>query len=103
MACYAVSYRQATPKRDDLTHINGVYTNIRGLQANWLELKNSIINLSPHIIGVTETFLKSDDIPFELNGYNSFSNSRTVRGGGGVAIFVRDTIMATEERRLNDL
>lgn len=48
------------------------------------------------IIGITETWARNDiaDAEYEIAGYNLFRKDRQGKDGGGVAIYVRDSLGA---------
>ena len=50
----------------------------------------NILDLTFCAIGVSETWLKHDDIPFNISGYDFIGNSREAKRGGGVGIFIRN-------------
>ena len=48
------------------------------------------------LLGVTETWLKDDDCDlYDIEGYNKLEKHRQNRSGGGVAIFIKDSIEYT--------
>ena len=52
----------------------------------------------PHIIGITEYWANKDisDVELGLGGYVMFRKDRMRRRGGGVLLYVKDTISAYE-------
>lgn len=56
----------------------------------------SLLGVSFDVIVLCETFSSTDTVQFmNINGYNSYHHVR-VREGGGLAIFVRESIVAEE-------
>ena len=58
----------------------------------------SIDDSDPHIIGITESWANKDitDAELGLEGYVQFRKDRMGRRGGGVLLYVKDTIVAYE-------
>ena len=71
------------------------YVNARSIRNKKNELLAQIETENPDIVGITETWL-NDEIDylneFKLVGYNNFSKNRTHKRGGGIIIFIRDSI-----------
>ena len=55
-------------------------------------------NIKPHIIGITESWANNDitDAELGLEGYVMFRKDRIRRRGGGVLLYIKDTIPAYE-------
>ena len=55
-------------------------------------------DLKPHIIGITESWANNDitDAELGLEGYAMFRKDRMGRRGGGVLLYIKDTIPAYE-------
>ena len=55
-------------------------------------------NIDPHIIGITESWANTDiaDAELELTGYVMFRRDRIGRKGGGVILYVKESIQAYE-------
>ena len=53
-------------------------------------------DIQPHIIGITESWANNDitDAELGLEGYAMFRNDRMGRRGGGVLLYIKDTIPA---------
>ena len=53
-------------------------------------------DIGPHIIGITELWANKDisDAEFELTGYVMFRRDRIGRRGGGVILYIKETIKA---------
>ncbi len=69
------------------------------------ELVAYAISENPDIISITETWLDITDkhliSEISIPGYNTFLNCRESRKGGGVLLYVKDTIHATEIKKVN--
>ena len=79
------------------------YTNARSLVKKRDELIAYAKSENPDIISITETWLNISDkhliSEVSIPGYNIFLNCRENKKGGGVCMYVRDTITATEINR----
>ena len=55
-------------------------------------------DIKPHIIGITESWASNDitDAELGLEGYAMFRKDRMGRRGGGVLLYIKDTIPAYE-------
>ena len=55
-------------------------------------------DIKPHIIGITESWANNDitDAELGLEGYAMFRKDRMGRRGGGVLLYIKDTIPAYE-------
>ena len=62
------------------------------------ELNIMVLDSDPHIIGITEYWANKDitDAELGLAGYVMFWKDRVGRRGGGVVLYVKDTIPACE-------
>ena len=69
-----------------------MYTNIRGLRGKISSLIEQLSSEKPHFYLLTETLLTTDT-DMQIQGYTFFGKSRNGRGGGGVAILVRNDII----------
>ena len=69
------------------------------------ELVAYAMSENPDIISITETWLDISDkhliSEVSIPGYNAFLNCRENRKGGGVILYVKDTIHATEIEKVN--
>ena len=74
------------------------YTNAGSLNNKWDQFKASLVfHNHPHIVFVTETwFSEASNSLMKLDKYTLFSRERKDRSGGGVAIYVRNDLNATE-------
>ena len=73
-----------------------MHLNIRSLPANFDKLQSLLANmkLKPHILSINETWLKNNQKGEfnNLSNYVFISNNRTHSRGGGVALYVDDTL-----------
>ena len=62
------------------------------------ELNMMVDDIKPHIIGITESWANDDitDAEMGLEGYAMFRKDRMGRRGGGVLLYIKDTIPAYE-------
>ena len=62
------------------------------------ELNIMVDDIKPNIIGITESWANNDiiDAELELEGYVMFMKDRIGRSGGGVLLYIKDTIPAYE-------
>lgn len=80
--------KKKQPKAKD---IKLLYVNPRGLSSKIKSLKSAAETFQAHFILLAETKLKTK--PHKFEGYNWYTrNRKSVGGGGGVAILVRDDI-----------
>ena len=58
----------------------------------------TVDDIKPHIIGITESWANNDitDAELGLEGYAMFRKDRMGRRGGGVLLYIKDTIPAYE-------
>lgn len=80
-----------------LEHVSGItviHCNIRSIRANWnqllLILRNNIDNVD--IIVLTEISFLLHNESYSIDGFNSFSKARSFRRGGGIYLFVRNSL-----------
>ena len=72
-----------------------ILLNIRSLKEKLAEIEIILNELKekPHVIVITETWLKEDEIKFyNLKNYQSIANCRKDSRGGGIIIYIRDDI-----------
>ena len=84
--------------KNDFSILNA---NIRGMAANLDNLKLLIGDLEYTfpIIGITETWMKAHNVDCHfINGYSHEYNIRPNRTGGGVSIFIANSLMYTRRR-----
>ena len=72
----------------------------KGIQGNTSknELNIMVDDIRPHIIGITESWANNDitNADLGLEGYVMFRKDRIGRRGGGVLLYIKDTIPAYE-------
>ena len=75
-----------------------VSLNARSIMNKKSELNIMVNDSDPHIIGITESWANKDitDAELGLEGYVMFRKDRMGRRGGGVLLYVKDTIPAYE-------
>ena len=59
------------------------------------ELTRLVEEVEPYIIGITETWTRSD-AEFTLPGFGMFRNNRKLRRGGGVFMYINEIIQVCE-------
>ena len=52
-----------------------------------------LLNFQFSILGFTETWLHENSPPFKIDGYNLISNNRKDKAGGGVALYIHDSLI----------
>jgi hypothetical protein len=52
-----------------------------------------LLNFQFSILGFTETWLHENSPPFKIDGYNLISNNRKDEAGGGVALYIHDSLI----------
>ena len=71
------------------------HLNVRSLVKNHEDLSSLLANIDHKfsVLAITETWIK-DDEPYDLNfdGYNSISNHRSDRTGGGVGLYIDEKL-----------
>ena len=75
-----------------------VCLNARSIINNKNELNIMVEDIDPHIIGITESRANTDitDAELGLRGYVMFRRDRIGRRGGGVMLYVKESIQAYE-------
>ena len=75
-----------------------VCLNARSIVNKKNELKIMVEDIDPHIIGITESWANIDitDAELGLTGYVMFRKDRIGRRGGGVILYVKESIQAYE-------
>ena len=78
--------------------IKCVCLNARSIINKKDELNIMVDDIKPHIIGITESWANNDitDAELGLEGYAMFRKDRMGRRGGGVLLYIKDTIPAYE-------
>ena len=75
-----------------------LHTNIRSAPKNLFKLESYLSNIkhSFSILGISESWLREDDKSYyNLDNYKSEHKCRPFRGGGGVSLFIKDSIEYT--------
>ena len=90
----AKEYREHTYKAE----IKCVCLNARSILNKKNELDIMVEEIKPHIIGITESWANNDITYAELGleGYVMFMKDRMGRRGGGVLLYIKETIPAYE-------
>ena len=75
-----------------------VCLNARSIVNTKNDLNIMVEDIDPHIIGITESWAKTDisDAELGLTGYVMFRRDRIGRRGGGVIVYVKESIQAYE-------
>ena len=78
--------------------IKCVCLNARNMINKKNELNIMVDEIKPHIIGITESWANNDitDAELGLEGYVMFRKDRIGRRGGGVLLYIKETIPAYE-------
>ena len=78
--------------------IKCVCLNARSIINKKDELNIMVDDIKPHIIGITESWANNDitDAELGLEGYAMFRKDRMGRRGGGVLLYIKDTIPAVQ-------
>ena len=78
--------------------IKCVCMNARKIITKKTELNIMVDDITPHIIGITESWANNDitDAELGLEGYVMFRKDRMGRRGGGVLLYIKETIPAYE-------
>ena len=86
------SHLSPFPKNFNVVHINA-----QSIPAHYPDLLSSFENTNAHAILISESWLKPclPSIAYSLPGFQLIRNDRTVRNGGGVAIYLRAHIPFT--------
>ena len=81
----AKEYRETHPKQK---------LNARSILNKKNELDIMVYEIKPHIIGITESWANNDitDAELGLEGYVMFRKDRMGRRGGGVLLYIKETI-----------
>lgn len=92
-----ISYYNDASTNISFNEFNIFFSELR-FKKDKLEEYLNLLNVRIHIIIIAETWISSQESEtFEINGYNSFHCTRLSGGGGGVSIFVDESILVNEE------
>ena len=83
------------------SEIKCVCLNARSIINKKTELNIMVDDIKPHIIGITESWANNDITNAELGleGYVMFRKDRIGRRGGGVLLYINDTIPTYEVKK----
>ena len=86
---------QGNPSKSEM---KCVCLNARSIIKNKTELNIMVDDIKPHILGITESLTNNDITNAELGleGYVMFRKDRIGRRGGGVLLYIKDTIPTYE-------
>ena len=92
------SRRKGIQGNTSKSEIKCVCLNARSIINKKTELNIMVDDIKPHIIGITESWANNDITNAELGleGYVMFRKDRIGRRGGGVLLYIKDTIPAYE-------
>ena len=92
------SRRKGIEGNTSKSEIKCVCLNARSIINKKTELNIMVDDIKPHIIGITESWANNDITNAELGleGYVMFRKDRIGRRGGGVLLYIKDTIPAYE-------
>ena len=84
------------PKNSAEAGYRCVCLNARSIVNKKYELNIMVEDIDPHIIGITESWANTDitDAELGLTGYVMFRRDRIGRRGGGVILYVKESIQA---------
>ena len=88
------SRRKGIQGNTSKSEIKCVCLNARSIINKKTELNIMVDDIKPHIIGITESWANNDITNAELGleGYVMFRKDRIGRRGGGVLLYIKDTI-----------
>ena len=77
-----------------------VCLNARSIVNKRNDLNNMVEDIDPHIIGITESWATPDisDAELGMTGYVMFRKDRLGRRGGGVILYIKESIQAYENK-----
>ena len=74
--------------------------NARSLRNKFLEFQALVATENPHLVAISETWIKSStrdfEAEFEIEGYQLFCKDREGKEGGGVLLYVKKDIQSIE-------
>ena len=79
-------------------NLSFVHFNARSLNANFENICNYLksLNIAFDVIAISETWAETDQTSqFHLSGYTSYHIVRCYKHGGGVALYVKDSLSFT--------
>ena len=81
--------------KEESTNFSIIHFNCRSLPSSYNKLKDSInaLDVQFDVIALSETWLiDNDSDSFNIDGYKMFTCSRTNKSGGGVALYINDSL-----------
>ena len=83
-------------KQKGSSNFSLVHFNCRSMASNFDKLKDSVkaLDFPFDVIAVSETWLKDNETSssYSIDGYSSFQCSRLNKTGGGVALYINETL-----------
>ena len=91
-------YRGINSNRGEKETLKVFYCNARSIRNKMEELRGVIAMEDLDIIGITESWANTEDMPdfFEIKGFNLFRRDRVNKKGGGVLLYVRSDLNCIE-------
>lgn len=96
--------KQGTKQKTTLNNLNIALLNIRSLRNKLHELEILLNEQKqmPKIIIITESWLRKEDVQFyNLNGYSTVASCRENNRGGGILMFIHESIKYNEVKNVN--
>ena len=80
-----------------LNSFNCYYTNAQSVYHKFEELSDIVTERKPLVVGITETWLKSDikDAEINLQGYDLFRSDRKTGIGGGSCLYLNESLKSS--------
>ena len=93
-SCLNYTCREFNDTFKNISNLFVMHLNIRSLYSNWDEFTSCLdmFKLKFSVIVITETWLDSCSLHYNLPGYKAFHTIRQNGRGGGVSIFVENSI-----------
>ena len=88
-----------------LTHITCLQSNLQSISNKFTELASLVDHYHPKIIGITESWRKDviHDAEIKLNNYSVYRTDRQSGKGGGVILYIHDSLRSLPYSALNSL
>ena len=87
--------KKIAKSKEETANFFMIHFNCRSLPSNYNKLKDSITTLDLHfdVTALSETWLiDNDSDTFNIDGYKMFTCSGTNKNGGGVALYINDSL-----------
>ncbi|CAF1149017.1 unnamed protein product [Brachionus calyciflorus] len=84
-----------SPAHSPITKLSCLYFNATSLVNKMSEFKTTLCTLDPEIVVVSETWFKEDSL-MEVENYTLYKKVRNSGNGGGVAIYIKNSIKSIE-------